>query len=99
MVTLHTPSAPFVIAFPFLLRVGLGASGASLRDLATRAWAPNYTLGAALALGLVAGRAALPMDETVVVLALAAGGVLAYWAVFYRAVLDAGERALLSRRG
>jgi O-antigen/teichoic acid export membrane protein len=91
-------AAPFVIAFPFLLRVGLGASGASLRDLATRAWAPNYTLGAALALGLVAGRAALPMDETVVVLALAAGGVLIYWAVFYGAVLDAGERALLSRR-
>ena len=43
------------------------------------------------------------MDETAAVLGLAAGGVLAYWAVFYGLVLAADERALarglLSRSG
>jgi hypothetical protein len=84
-------------AFPFLLRVGLAASHAPLAELARRAWAPNYMLGAALAVALIGGRAALPMDETVAVLALAAGGVLAYWGVFYGLVLDASERALVRR--
>jgi hypothetical protein len=75
------------------------ASGATVAELAGRAWAPNYALGAALAVALIVGRAALPMDSTVVVLALAGGGVLAYWGVFWLAVLDAGERALVSRSG
>jgi O-antigen/teichoic acid export membrane protein len=90
-------AAAFLAAFPFLLRVGLAASHAPLAELARRAWAPNYMLGAALAVALIGGRAALPMDETVAVLALAAGGVLAYWGVFYGLVLDASERALVRR--
>jgi O-antigen/teichoic acid export membrane protein len=92
-------AVPFFLAFPVLLRLGLRASGATTAELARRAWAPNYALGAALALALIAGRATLPMDSTIAVLALAAGGVLAYWAVFALAVLDAGERGLLSRSG
>jgi O-antigen/teichoic acid export membrane protein len=95
-------AAPFFAAFPFMVRLGLSASGASLRDLAGRAWTPNYGLGAALALGLVAGRAVLPMDETVAVLCLALGGPLAFWAAFYGAILEPAERelvrGLLSRR-
>ncbi|HEX3279191.1 MAG TPA: oligosaccharide flippase family protein [Thermoleophilaceae bacterium] len=92
-------AVPFFLAFPVLLRLGLRASGATVAELARRAWAPNYTLGALLAVALLAGRVALPMDSTPTVLALAAGGVLAYWAVFAFAVLDAGERSLLSRSG
>jgi O-antigen/teichoic acid export membrane protein len=92
-------AVPFFCAFPFLLRLGMRASGATVAELAGRAWAPNYALGAALAVALIVGRAALPMDSTVVVLALAGGGVLAYWGVFWLAVLDAGERALVSRSG
>jgi O-antigen/teichoic acid export membrane protein len=88
-------AVPFFAAFPFLLRLGLNASRAPLSELARRAWAPNYLLGAALALALIAGRALLPMDETVAVLALAAAGPLAYWSIFYGLVLDAGERALV----
>jgi O-antigen/teichoic acid export membrane protein len=91
-------AVPFAIAFPFMLHLGLEASGASLRELARRAWAPNYALGAALALLLVAGRAVLPMDRTVAVLALAAAGVLLYWATFFALVLDPGERALVRAR-
>jgi O-antigen/teichoic acid export membrane protein len=92
-------AVPFFLAFPVLLRLGLRASRAPLEELARRAWAPNYALGALLALALVAGRAVLPMDSTPAVLGLAAGGVLAYWAVFAFVVLDAGERGLLSRSG
>jgi O-antigen/teichoic acid export membrane protein len=88
-------AVPFFVAFPFMARLGLRASGASLSDLVARAWGPNYLLGALLAAGLLLGRAALPMDETTVVIGLAAGGVLAYWAVFYGLVLAADERALV----
>jgi O-antigen/teichoic acid export membrane protein len=95
-------AAPFVCAFPFMLRLGLRASGAAVADLARRAWAPNYLIGAALALALVVGRAVLPMDNTVAVLLLAVAGPLAFWATFYAAVLEADERTLvrgLLRRG
>jgi O-antigen/teichoic acid export membrane protein len=88
-------AAPFFAAFPFLLRVGLQASGAPLTDLGRRAWAPNYALGAALALALVLGRAVLPMEDTVAVLALALAGPLCFWATFYAAVLDSDERTLV----
>ena len=78
------------------------ASGASLSELARRAWAPNYVLGGVLALGLLLGRAALPMDRTAAVMGLAAGGVLLYWGAFYGLVLGSDERglvrSLLSRR-
>jgi O-antigen/teichoic acid export membrane protein len=92
-------AVPFFVAFPVLLRLGLRASGATLGDLARRAWAPNYVLAGFLALALVAGRALLSMDDGVAVLALAAAGPLAYWALFYAVVLDAGERRVLSRSG
>jgi O-antigen/teichoic acid export membrane protein len=88
-------AVPFFAAFPFLLRLGLSASGASLGDLAARAWGPNYVLGALLAGGLLLGRAALPMEETAAVLGLAAGGVLAYWVLFFAVVLAADERTLV----
>jgi hypothetical protein len=87
-------AAPFVIAFPFMLRLGLSASGAPVAELARRAWGPNYALGAVLAGALLLGRAVLPMDSTAAVMGLAAGGVLAYWGVFYGLVLAADERAL-----
>ena len=48
-------AVPFFAAFPFLLRLGLRASGASLGELARRAWAPNYVLGALLAVALLVG--------------------------------------------
>lgn len=95
-------AAPFVCAFPFMLRLGLSASGARLAELARRAWAPNYVLGALLALALLLGRAVLPMDSTAAVMGLAAGSVLAYWGAFFGFVLAADERGLvrglLSRR-
>jgi O-antigen/teichoic acid export membrane protein len=89
---------PFVLAFPLLLRLGLDASGARLPELARRAWLPAYLLGGILAALLVAARAAFDPQTLPAVLALAAGGILAYWAAFYALVLDPRERRLLSRR-
>jgi O-antigen/teichoic acid export membrane protein len=92
---------PFFLAFPFILRLGLRASGARISELAERAWLPNYALGAALALGLLAWRS-VAGDDTLVV-AGGALGPLVYWLLFDRLVLDSGERelvrGLVSRRG
>ena len=87
--------SPFFAAFPFLLRLGLRASGTSVPVLARRAWAPNYLLGALLALALILGRAVLPMDSTAAVLGLAGFCLLLFWAAFYMVVLAADERALV----
>lgn len=96
-------AVPFFAAFPFLLRLGLRASGASVGELARRAWGPNYALGLALAALLILGRVVLPMDSTAAVVGLAAACLLLFWAAFYRFVLAVDERALvrglLSRSG
>jgi O-antigen/teichoic acid export membrane protein len=89
---------PFVLAFPFLVRVGLEASGARLGELARRAWIPAYALGSLLAAVLVAARLVLEPDSLAAVAVLAIGGVLAYWLTFYALVLDSSERRLFSRR-
>jgi O-antigen/teichoic acid export membrane protein len=84
---------PFFLAFPFMLRLGMRASGARLSELAGHAWVPNYLLGAALAVGLLAWRTAMADHDVLTVLA-APVGVLLYWIVFYSFVLGAGEREL-----
>ncbi len=86
---------PFFLAFPLLLRVGLDAAGASLGDLARRAWLPAYSLGLVLAGVLVAIRLGLEPESLPAVLLAAAGGVLAYWIAFYAVVLAPDERALV----
>jgi O-antigen/teichoic acid export membrane protein len=88
-------AAPFVAAFPFLLRLGLRASAAPLSELARRAWVPNYSLGVGLAALLILGRAVLPMDSTPAVLGLAVFSVMLFWASFYGFVLASDERALV----
>jgi O-antigen/teichoic acid export membrane protein len=85
---------PFFFAFPVLLSVGLDASGATLGELARRAWMPAYSLGLVLAGVLVAVRVGLE-PETLAAVVLTAGlGVLAYWLAFYALVLEADERRL-----
>jgi O-antigen/teichoic acid export membrane protein len=86
---------PFVLGFPLMLRNGLLASGVSLSELVRRAFAPAYLLGTALACALIALRLAFDPDALAAVGLLAAGGVLGYWALFYRFVLDASERELV----
>jgi O-antigen/teichoic acid export membrane protein len=86
---------PFVLAFPLILRNGLLAAGVPLSELLRRAFAPAYLLGVALAAALLGIRFGLDIDGLIAVGLTAAGGVLAYWALFYRLVLDASERELV----
>jgi O-antigen/teichoic acid export membrane protein len=88
-------AVPFVVAFPAMLRVGLLASGAALGDLARRAWLPAYGAGLVLAAALVGLRLAADPGTLPAVLAVAGGGVLAYWVAFYALALDPGERDLV----
>ena len=93
----------FILGFPFLLRLALSAAGARLGDLARAAWLPAYSLGLTLAAALVALRLAFDLDDLVPFLAVALGGLAAYWAAFYLGFLSAEERRLvrdvLSGRG
>jgi hypothetical protein len=92
---------PLFVAFPFMLRVGLRASGASLSQLAERAWAPNYLLGGVLAVGLVALR--IVVDAPLAEVVSGGAALLIYWTLFYRFVLGESERTLVrglvTRRG
>lgn len=88
-------AVPFFLVFPLMLRVGLEASGASLGELARRAWLPAYGLGAALAAALVALRLGFEPRALPAVAGIAVAGVLGYWAAFYALVLSRDERALV----
>ena len=90
---------PFALAFPVLLRLGLGLAGAELSDLARRAWLPAYSTGAVLAGALAGLRLATDIDSLAAVLAAGGGGLLAYWAAFYFVWLDPSERELVRSLG
>jgi O-antigen/teichoic acid export membrane protein len=87
---------PFVLAFPLMLRNGLLATGVPLSELVRRAFAPAYLLGVGLAAALLALRFGLDLEGLAPVALTAIGGVLTYWALFHRLVLDASERKLVS---
>lgn len=86
---------PFVLAFPLMLRNGLLVTGVPLSELVRRAFAPAYLLGVGLAAALLALRLALDLDALIPVVLTAAGGVLAYWAIFDRVVLEPSEREMV----
>jgi O-antigen/teichoic acid export membrane protein len=86
---------PYLVAFPFLLRLSLSAAPVRLAELARVAWLPAYSLGAALAGLLVIARLALDINTLPELLALGGGGVLAYWLAFYAFWLAPHERALV----
>jgi O-antigen/teichoic acid export membrane protein len=85
----------FALAFPFLVRLGLSAADVRLAELAREAWLPAYSLGAALAAVLVALRLAFGLDDLGPFLAVAIGGLAAYWAAFYVGFLSSEERRLV----
>ena len=86
---------PYLVVFPFQLRLVLPVAGVSIRELVDQVWIPAYTLGAALAGALVAARLLLEPDTVVVVVAVAGIGVLAYWTAYYLTWLRPHERKLI----
>jgi O-antigen/teichoic acid export membrane protein len=95
-------AAPYVVLFPYLLRITLRAIPLPVGELALRAFLPAWALGLVLGGALVAVRLILDPESALAVIATAAGGLLAYWMAYYRLWLDQAERALvgslLSRR-
>jgi O-antigen/teichoic acid export membrane protein len=86
---------PHFFAFPFLLRLARQLAPVSGGELIREAFLPAYSLAAALALALAVARLTLPLDSAVVVVAVALGGLLAYWLAFYAVWLRPHERQLV----
>jgi O-antigen/teichoic acid export membrane protein len=86
---------PYLVAFPFFLRLALSVAPVKLAELARTAWLPAYSLGAVLAGGLALARSLVGIHTLSVLLAVAVGGLVAYWLCFYLLWLDPGERRLV----
>lgn len=87
----------YVVAFPAFLAIVRDAIPApgTLAALAREAWLPAWSLGAVLALALVAARAALPLDEPALLIAVLLAGPALYWAAYWALWLAPGERDLV----
>jgi O-antigen/teichoic acid export membrane protein len=92
-------SAPYIAFFPLLLRPALEATGVGMGEFTRQCLVPALSVGAGLAAALGAVRLALDPEGVAAVVPLVAGGVAAYWATFYRLVLDADERSLVREVG
>lgn len=85
----------YVALFPYLVRITLRVVPVSPGELARRAYAPAWALGAVLAAGLAAVRLTLDPETVPGVAAAALGGLAAYWVVYYLVCFDRDERALV----
>ncbi|MDQ4048631.1 MAG: oligosaccharide flippase family protein [Actinomycetota bacterium] len=92
-------AVPYLVAFPFLLRVVLGIVPVEARVLLRESFLPAYTLAAALGVGLALARVALPLDTVPAVLGIAGGGLLLYWLAFYVLWMGSDERRLVRQVG
>jgi O-antigen/teichoic acid export membrane protein len=88
-------AAPYLVLFPYLLRLTSGAAGVPVQDILRRAVAPAWALGAVLAVALVAVRELADPQGALAVLGVAGVGLAGYWLAYYALVLDAGERRLI----
>lgn len=86
----------YVVGFPFLLRIGLEASGARVGELAREAWLPAYALGAGLAGLLVVARLLWELDSLPALAAVLLGGPALYWLAYAALILRPHERALVA---
>jgi O-antigen/teichoic acid export membrane protein len=86
---------PYVLLFPYLLRVVLRAIPVPLGELARQAFVPAWSLGLALAAILAGARLALDPATPAAVLGTAAAGLAGYWVAYYLLWLDRPERGLV----
>jgi O-antigen/teichoic acid export membrane protein len=86
---------PYVVAFPFYLRLVLTVVPVRLGELARESWLPAYSAGVGLAVALLAARALLELDTVVAVVAVAGAGLASYWLAFYGLWLRPSERELV----
>jgi O-antigen/teichoic acid export membrane protein len=89
-------AVPMVVVFPALLTQALEPAGLRVAELARRAWAPAYVLGALLGAALIAARLAFELDTLAPLLLAGGAGLALYWAAYVALFLTPGERALLT---
>ena len=94
-VVLATTIAYFAFA-PMLFWLTFTTLPVSAREFARRACAPAYSIGAALAVALLALRSLLDLESVAALLAVGGGGVVLCWAAFYALWTDSDERRFLS---
>jgi len=87
-------AVPYFVLFPYLLTITLRSVPVSAGELARRAFLPAWALGAVLAGALLVARGALDLDAAGPLIAVALGGLAAYWALYAAIWLDRGERSL-----
>jgi len=87
-------AVPYVLLFPYLLAITLRAVPLLAAELVRSAFLPAWTLGGALAVALALARGVADVDSPGPLVAVALGGLAAYWAAYYALVLDRDERAL-----
>ena len=92
-------AVPYLVAFPFLMRVVLRLVPVGARVLLRESFVPAYSLAAGLGAGLALARVALPLDTVPAVLAVAGVGLLAYWLAFYLLWMRPDERRLVRHMG
>ena len=97
-VTIGT-AVPYLVAFPFLMRLVLGLVPVDSAKLLRESFLPPYSLGLVLAAGLASARIAFELDRVGAVLGIAAAGVVAYWLAFYLLWMRPEERALVRQVG
>ena len=88
-------TVPYLVVFPFQVRLVMSVAPVNVADFAREVWVPAYVTGLGLAAALGAVRLIAPLDSILPLLAVAAAGVLAYWAAYYVLWLRPDERALV----
>jgi O-antigen/teichoic acid export membrane protein len=88
-------TVPYLIAFPFTIRLIRSVVPVGLADLAKEVWIPSYATGLALAAGLGLVRLSAPLDSVPAVVGVGAAGVVAYWIAFYAIWMRPDERELV----
>lgn len=88
-------AAPYVVFFPYLVRVATRAADGRVADMVRRVLAPAWGTGAALAALMVAARSTLEPTTPLALSATAVVGLLVYWLAYYAMLLERDERALI----
>ncbi len=86
---------PNFLIVPVILRLAMDSFGVSLQDLRRQVWVPAFSLGAILAVALLAVRIVAPPHGAVEVGAICLAALLAYWVAYAALWLKPGERLLI----
>jgi len=86
---------PYLVMFPFVVRLVLQIVDVPLGELVRRAWMPSYLLGLGLAGGLVVARLTLDLFALLPLVTVALCGPALFWIAYYLIWLEDHERELV----